>query len=511
MYKMKIVELDAGTKEQPLLELLREAGFFLGAPCGGQGRCQKCRIQFFDGAPEPTKNDRAACSEEEIREGWRLACQSVGRGKLRLGIPSFLLEKESKKEETPMEENVSAEEKHAMVAIDVGTTTLAAAEIDPVTGAKKKTGNAMNSQRSFGADVISRIHAACRGRKDELQQMLWEDIMDMIAQMGLSWEQTELVLSGNTTMGHLLQGYSCETLGKAPYQPVDLSCHFFSWKGNERILFLPGISTFVGADIVSGIAAAGMHEREEITLLVDVGTNGEIALGNREKLLVTSAAAGPAFEGGNISCGMAAIPGAINRVWMEREKIEVDTIGQQPPIGICGTGVLELVGALLRHGWIGTDGRLQKTDSRSGVLLHKGKNGKNVMFTQKDIREVQYAKSAIRTGIEILLKEYGISHQAVKRVFLAGSFGKAMRVESAVEIGLLPEIWQDRTKVAGNTSLEGAAKLIAGEIFQEDYKKIQAMAKEIPLAEHPDFQENYLKNMWFPQNRGGQDDRDSDF
>lgn len=511
MYKMKIVELDAGTKEQPLLALLREAGFFLGAPCGGQGRCQKCRIQFFQGAPEPTKQDRAACSEEEIREGWRLACQSVGRGKLRLGIPSFLLEKESKKEAGSMEKRISEEGKQARVAVDVGTTTLAAAEIDPVTGAKKKTCHAINRQRSFGADVISRIQASCRGKKEELQRMLWEDIMGMIARMGLSWEKTELILSGNTTMGHLLQGYSCETLGKAPYQPVDLSCHFFSWKGNERLLFLPGISTFVGADIVSGIAATGMHEREEISLLVDVGTNGEIALGNREKLLVTSAAAGPAFEGGNLSCGMAAIPGAIHRVRMEKEKIEVETIGQQPPVGICGTGVLELVAVLLRHGWIGTDGRLEKTDPRAGVVLHKEENGKNVIFTQKDIREVQYAKSAIRTGIEILLKEYGISQEAVGQVFLAGSFGKAMRMECAVEIGLLPEIWRDRTKAAGNTSLDGAAKLIAGEIFLEDYKKIQTMAQEIPLAEHPDFQENYLENMWFPQNRGGQDDRDSNF
>lgn len=511
MYKMKIIELDAGTEERPLLEILREAGIFLGVPCGGQGRCQKCRIQFFHGAPEPTQNDRAACTEEEIKEGWRLACQSVGKGKLRLGIPFFLLEKVDEKKEVTSLQTTVLETEHAMVAIDVGTTTLAAARIDPVTGEKKKTCHAINRQRSFGADVISRIQASCRGKKEELQRMLWEDIMEMIARMGLSWEKTELVLSGNTTMGHLLQGYPCETLGKAPYQPVDLSCHFFSWKDNERLLFLPGISAFVGADVVSGIAATGMHEKEEISLLVDVGTNGELALGNREKLLVTSAAAGPAFEGGNISCGMAAIPGAINRIRMEGEKIEVETIDQQPPNGICGTGVLELVGTLLRHGWIGIDGRLQKTDPRSGVVLWEGENGKNVIFTQKDIREVQYAKSAIRTGIEILLKEYGISHEAVARVFLAGSFGKAMRVTSAVEIGLLPEIWRDRVEAAGNTSLDGAAKLIAGEVSLEDYKKIQTMAKEIPLAEHPDFQENYLKEMWFPQNRGGQDDRDSNF
>lgn len=553
--------LDAGESEQPLQKLLRGEGYFLPAPCGGNGICQKCLIQFLEGAPEPTERDRKACLEDQLKDGWRLACQAWVIGRIRILLPAavseevstdrsvtaaanavdgdltgertLLSEKDTQTVIHPLSgtrissaaENTGQQEESAgngaVIALDIGTTTLAAVEVDSLTGKAGRSLTSVNHQRAFGADVISRIQAAVAGQGEELQRILWSDIEGMIAQMGHSWEDICLIISCNTTMGHLLQGYSCASLGKAPYKVEDISCHTFSWKGNDRILFLPGVSVFVGADIVSGMTALGMSQSQEITLLVDVGTNGELALGNCEKILVTSAAAGPAFEGGNISCGMAAVPGAVSRVHIHMGKIYLETIEDRPPIGICGTGVLDMTCELLRCGFMGSDGRLQadrrkpeesQRDARKepeesqrddpvfvpgeGICLSRDRG---LFFTQKDIREVQYAKSAIRTGIEILLREYGITCDDVARVYLAGSFGQAMDREKAIEIGLLPEIWRDRTMPVGNTSLLGAVCLGGRQRQEQDYIHTASMTREIRLAEHPDFMQLYLRHMWFPE------------
>lgn len=575
--------LDAGESEQPLQKLLREAGYFLPAPCGGNGICRKCLIQFLEGAPEPTERDRKACLEDQLKDGWRLACQAWVRGRIRILLPAavseevstdrsaaaaantvdadltgrrtLLCEKDtqivihplsgtrisSAAQNTGQQEQLTGD--GAVIALDIGTTTLAAVEVDPLTGKPGRSLTSVNHQRVFGADVISRIQAAVAGQGEELQRVLWNDIEGMIAQMGHSWEDICLIISCNTTMGHLLQGYSCAPLGKTPYKAEDISCHTFSWKGNDGILFLPGVSAFVGADIVSGMTALGMSQSQEITLLVDVGTNGELALGNCEKILVTSAAAGPAFEGGNISCGMAAVPGAVSRVHIHMGKIYLETIEDRPPIGICGTGVLDMTCELLRCGFMESDGRLQadrrkpeesqrdvrrepeesqrdtrreseesQQDARrepeesqqddpvfvpgEGICLSRDRG---LFFTQKDIREVQYAKSAIRTGIEILLREYGITCDDVARVYLAGSFGQAMDREKAIEIGLLPEIWGDRTIPVGNTSLLGAVCLGGRQRQEQDFIHTASMTREIRLAEHPDFLQLYLQHMWFPE------------
>ena len=332
---MKIIQLKTAQKDKPLIELLREKGIDVPAYCGGRGTCGKCKVKVFSKTPEPLPVEKNRLTKEELAAGWRLACKAVLTGDIEVGIPEtgideMLIEAEyhlERQEKVTHEKNDEVTVRNLTTgdirtrncaAIDIGTTTLAAAQIDPFTGKVIGTATSVNHQREYGADVISRIQAANQGKAEVMHNLIVEDIHSLLKKLGMSMEETRLIVSCNTTMGHLLQGLSCETLGKAPYKPVDISCHFY-----ENMLLLPGISTFVGADIVSGIVSCGMDQKEQISLLVDVGTNGEIALGNKERILVTSAAAGPVFEGGNITCGVPAVPGAIASVELKQGGEEV--------------------------------------------------------------------------------------------------------------------------------------------------------------------------------------------
>lgn len=527
----RIIDLQTELQKQPLMELLRQQGVYIPAYCGSKGTCGKCRVQFLTGAPEPGLEDRERFSEKELEKGWRLACKAKVSGEVQISIEESVMEeniiadaacdtkiniedknnkvenkniddiKYSDSEERKKQGKVSGQIPSHTVCIDIGTTTIAAIELNPHTGTIIQDAVTTNHQRAYGADVISRIQAANEGKGQLLQSILWEDIENLLNKMNIPLENSRLIISCNTTMGHLLQGYSCATLGKAPYEPVDISCHTFFYHGNDDILILPGISTFVGADIVSGIVETGMHKKEEITILVDVGTNGEIAIGNKDKILVTSAAAGPAFEGSNIDCGVAAVPGAISTVEIRDGRIFLGTIGEQKPVGICGSGVLEITYELLKNGYLDENGRLCEPYVQMGVPIFTANqySEKSIKFTQKDIRQVQYAKSAIRTGIEILLKEYGITYDEVDHLYLAGGFGKHLNVEKAVGIGMLPAELKDKISAVGNTSLFGAMLVARDEAILEDFVNVAGMAEEITLAGHQNFQECYLEYMSFPQ------------
>lgn len=518
-----------------LLQVLMEQVSGLSAPCGGAGRCGKCAVMVEKGDFAVSAEDKRFFSDEQLKMGYRLACTAVVSGDFQVVWTGRLEEdmevltetadqgeqeketegKGSEKKREPergsQSEGVSNEASGLVLAIDIGTTTLAFGVYDEESGALLVHEAGLNHQRAFGSDVIARIQASNEGEKARLQELVREDLRGGMERLFESAERKGLgekklkktVIAGNTTMIHLLMGYSCEGLGVVPFTPYSLDTvnstleEICGYSSKCPVIVIPGISAFVGGDIVSGIMAVELSKKEKPCLFLDLGTNGEMALGNSEKLLVTSTAAGPAFEGGNISCGIGSIPGAICHVTIE-DSLQIETIGGAPPIGICGTGVVETVAELLKSEELDETGRFEEEEYfEDGYLLATSPEGKPITFIQKDIREIQLAKAAIRAGIETLLVRFGISYEDVGEVCVAGGFGYKLDLKKAVEIGMLPQELLDRTKAVGNTSLQGAAHLALDRYKIGEAEALAKAAEEISLASDRDFQEFYMEYMMF--------------
>lgn len=536
--------IDRSKQQKNLLEMLQEKNEYISAPCNGNGICGKCVVQYKRGATEPTRRDREVFSEKQLEDGYRLACQSYPAGAYEVEIPESeetieVLSEWGKQQkmdaeglteadtQTPAEaktsggiqdketaEGTAEKTENALygICIDIGTTTLAALLVNLETEADCQTAVSVNHQRTYGSDVLSRISASNGGKKWEIQRCIRQDLQKLIRELLQKEKITEqqiqrIVIAGNTTMCHLLRGFSCETLGVAPFLPVDLSwmegsaADFLGMKElDTKVVILPGISAFVGADIMAGIAKMNMHRSEGYHLLLDIGTNGEMVLGNCRHMYVTSTSAGPAFEGGNISCGMASIPGVISHVFMEETgKAGFQMIGEtdgenkkQQAIGICGTGMIDLVYELRKHQMIDEHGTYSDLYFDTGYEL-----AEKVKFTQNDIRELQMAKAAIRAGVDILVKKAGIVFDEVDDCYLAGGFGTKIDITKAVGIGLIPKELEVKTIPVGNTVLAGTKEVLLGRISKEELEKIQTMAEVINLAEENDFEELYLSYMDF--------------
>lgn len=536
--------IDRSKQQKNLLEMLQEKNEYISAPCNGNGICGKCIVRYKRGATEPTRRDREVFSEKQLEDGYRLACQSHPVGAYEVELPESeetieVLSEWEKQQKTDTEELTEAytqtpaeaktsggiQDKETAegtaektenaiygICIDIGTTTLAALLVNLETEADCQTAVSVNHQRTYGSDVLSRISASNSGKKWEIQRCIRQDLQKLIRELLQKEKITEqqiqrIVIAGNTTMCHLLRGFSCETLGVAPFLPVDLSwmegsaADFLGMKElDTKVVILPGISAFVGADIMAGIAKMNMHRSEGYHLLLDIGTNGEMVLGNCRHMYVTSTSAGPAFEGGNISCGMASIPGVISHVFMEETgKAGFQMIGEtdgenkkQQAIGICGTGMIDLVYELREHQMIDEHGTYSDLYFDTGYEL-----AEKVKFTQNDIRELQMAKAAIRAGVDILVKKAGITFDEVDDCYLAGGFGTKIDIKKAAEIGLIPKELEMKTIPAGNTVLAGTKEVLLGRISKEELEKIQTMAEVINLAEENDFEELYLSYMDF--------------
>ena len=511
--------IDRSKQQKNLLEMLQEKNEYISAPCNGNGICGKCIVRYKSGATEPTKQDREFLSEKQLEQGYRLACQSYPTEEYKVEIPELeetievLSQWENQRTEEILKntaEGTAEKTENAIygICIDIGTTTLAALLVNLKTEADCQTAVSVNHQRTYGADVISRIDASNNGKKWEMQRCIRQDLQKLVGELaekeGIHVAQIQrIVIAGNTTMCHLLRGFSCETLGVAPFLPVDLSwmegsaADFLGMKElDTKVVILPGISAFVGA----GIAKMNMHRSEGYHLLLDIGTNGEMVLGNCRHMYVTSTSAGPAFEGGNISCGMASIPGVISHVFMEETgKAGFQVIGEtdgenkkQQAIGICGTGMIDLVYELREHQMIDEHGTYSDLYFDTGYEL-----AEKVKFTQNDIRELQMAKAAIRAGVDILVKKAGITFDEVDNCYLAGGFGTKIDIKKAAGIGLIPKELEMKTIPAGNTVLAGTKEVLLGRISKEELEKIQTMADVINLAEENDFEELYLSYMDF--------------
>ena len=516
--------IDRSKQQKNLLEMLQEKNEYISAPCNGNGICGKCIVRYKSGATEPTKQDREFLSEKQLEQGYRLACQSYPTEEYKVEIPELeetievLSQWENQRTEEILKntaEGTAEKTENALygICIDIGTTTLAALLVNLETEADCQTAVSVNHQRAYGSDVLSRISASNSGKKWEIQRCIRQDLQKLIRELLQKEKITEqqikrIVIAGNTTMCHLLRGFSCETLGVAPFLPVDLSwmegsaADFLGMKElDTKVVILPGISAFVGADIMAGIAKMNMHRSEGYHLLLDIGTNGEMVLGNCRHMYVTSTSAGPAFEGGNISCGMAGIPGVISHVFMEETgKAGFQVIGEadgenkkkQQAIGICGTGMIDLVYELRKHQMIDEHGTYSDLYFDTGYEL-----AEKVKFTQNDIRELQMAKAAIRAGVDILVKKAGIAFDEVDNCYLAGGFGTKIDIKKAAGIGLIPKELEMKTIPAGNTVLAGTKEVLLSRISKEELEKIQTMADVINLAEENDFEELYLSYMDF--------------
>ena len=507
----KRVNMELGQGESLMSALIR-LNEGIGAYCGGRGICGKCRIKLVEGDILPSMEDKRFFSEEDLWKGYRLACTTYPNQNCTIRL---CMEKEQEIE--VVTEGITQNGEIAIrnsgfygIAVDIGTTTIAMQLVEEGTNRILSTYTGLNPQRSYGADVINRIQAANNGKGSELKKLIC-DAMEcgfhtMLSEYGCSSDKVkQVIISANTTMVHLLMGYPCENLGVSPFEPYNIKTIKTAIRkviANSlldcEIRVIPGISTFVGGDIVSGLQYCHLTEQEKPVLFIDLGTNGEMAVGNKDKLIVTSVAAGPAFEGGNLSCGVGSIPGAISSVTMEKgEVVKIETLRGKRPVGICGTGVIEAVAELVKEELIDETGLLEDQLFEDGVVLATRQDGRDIVLTQKDIREIQLAKSAIRSGIEVLLMRYGTCYDDIERVYLAGGFGYHMDPKKMIRIGMLPVELENKTVTVGNSSLGGAKNVLFDGFSWDHLETIAKRGEEINLATDKMFQEKYMEYLYF--------------
>jgi uncharacterized 2Fe-2S/4Fe-4S cluster protein (DUF4445 family) len=439
------------------------------------------------GSLQVTEQDSSFFTEAELAGGWRLACQARAEMPLVLECGQWRMDIL-----TDDSELTGAGKSGLGVAIDLGTTTIAAQMIDLATGDVLSVETDLNPQSSFGSDVMSRVRAALHG--DDLRSVIRIALGQMISRLagGRANEIAEVVLVGNTVMHHLFAEFDVEPLSHAPFHSIHMGEQCFTaqeleWRlpSSCRIRFLRCLGGFVGSDILAGIHAVGMPASEKRIALIDLGTNGEIAIGSRHGIVCASTAAGPAFEAGSIRMGMRAATGAISRVALHGGQMHSTVIGDVEARGICGSGLVDAVAAGLDGGAVLSSGRIA-----DGTKIFSVQNP--VVLYQSDIRELQLAKSAIASGFRLLLKQLGTDLGDIQSVYLAGAFGNYVQIDSAIGVGLL-EMPKERIHAAGNAALRGAKILLlsASEPF---LPKVE----HVSLASDPGFQDEFINCMSFP-------------
>ena len=400
-------------------------------------------------------------------------------------------------------------EEYYAIGVDIGTTTIGFALVDLRTASMAGRLSIVNKQREYGADVVTRIVKAKGGDLALLSKIvraqLAEGIGALCRDYGVKPENVlKVAIAGNTTMLHLLLELCCDMLGHFPFTPVTLE-HLsipygalFDGGLSCDVDILPGISTYVGADITAGLLHLMLHKNKRPSILLDIGTNGEMALAGDGRILCTSTAAGPALEGVNIVWGTGSVPGAISSVAYGDGCFQVTTIGGQTPVGICGSGIIDTVYQFLRHGIIDETGRLQgEWVSDTGVVVAKTVSGEDIYISQKDIREIQLAKSAIRAGIEILIKHAGLAYGDIETLHVAGGFGYNIDFQSGVGIGLVPAELGSKIKLAGNSSLGGVVSYLINPDQEEAMHEITSLSSEFSLSEDDSFQDLFVEYMSF--------------
>ncbi|MGQ9620933.1 MAG: ASKHA domain-containing protein [Bacteroidales bacterium] len=482
----KSINSDTGLS---LLDILRKGGCEIYAPCGGKGKCGKCRVKI--------KN-----------EGDMLACRYYPARDIEVILP----EKEEAQilvHQTKFLEDVSFKTSKSDyltsdpfgVAIDIGTTTVAIYFLNLLNGQIESISSFLNPQRLYGADIISRINHCQEHRNGltELQKLIINAINDKLADF-MKHKQIDasniekIFVAGNTTMLHIFLGTDPVPIALAPFKPVFTDKQVrkgystgLNINSEAKVITLPCISAFVGADIVAGLAALKVPEKNY--LFIDIGTNGEIALVGKNKIFTAATAAGPAFEGANISCGMGAVSGAISAF---SDPLNYHVIGNSEPYGICGSGITDIVAYMIKNDIIDETGLLKEP-----FIVYPANK---IMINQRDIREIQLAKSAIYSGIIILMNVAGLSFNDIDALYLAGGFGNYINIKSAICIGLLPYQLKDRIYPVGNSAGIGTLQNLKSDEFD---KKIDAILKNsiyVELSDSDEFKTEFALNMNFQKN-----------
>jgi uncharacterized 2Fe-2S/4Fe-4S cluster protein (DUF4445 family) len=476
-----------------LLHVLRDQGFDLFSPCGGNGTCGKCKVLLKG-------------------EGAITSCLYYLEKDIEIVLPSvreaeILVSQNRHTVDLPLEPGdcIYLSEKSFGVAIDIGTTSLVFYLVDLKNGHIVETSSMLNPQSKYGGDIISRInHCALNsdGTKElqnEIINAINRQLDHLIQFTGISINDlVKITVAGNTTMLHLFLGVSPASMGVAPYVPqftdqkilkgIDLNIYC---NPEAEIKIIPSISAFVGADIVSGMASIHPPGNIKTYLFIDIGTNGEMALITPEKNYCCSTAAGPAFEGANIFCGTGAIEGAISTY----TDSGYTTIADSNPIGICGSGLIDIVAILVGSGLINSDGLLK--EDFVVVPARESATGNSIILTPIDVREVQLAKSSIAAGIKIMIQQAGLDFSNIDALFLAGGFGNYINVDNAMKIGLLPREMEGKIIPIGNSSGTGALQALKSNHFDKITSQVVNTTENIELSSNDDFTLEFAMNMYF--------------
>lgn len=432
-------------------------------PCGGHGRCGKCRVRV-NGRDE-------------------LACRYV--------IDSDVTVETYEMGEILSETGTQARgevTEHLCYALDIGTTTLALALVSLDEKQAIKVITATNPQRMFGADVMTRIETCRRETVKPLHDVLIAEINRMIASFDVPCVDT-MYVSGNVTMLHTFFGVDCTSIGVAPYTPAFLeskaaTAESLGITGVKNVISLPSIDSFVGADIVAGLHLVGMPENGKYHLLIDLGTNAEVALYSRESGVATAAAAGPCFEGASISCGMSATKGAISAFSLNYGHASYQTVTDGEAVGICGTGLIDIVAELLKNGIIDETGYMDEDYRIAG----------DVYLSCEDVRQYQLAKSAVCAAILSLMKTEGIEFADVSHMYISGGFSAKINIANAVSTGLLPRELAHKTAALNNSSLQGTIRYACN---GGDLSRFCERIRYVDLSSNAYFSDLFVKNMMF--------------
>lgn len=547
-----------------VLEAERKAGLVPDAPCGGQGKCGKCKVKIDGGMVLAcqTQIDRdmevdtlQGNSEYEIltegtkrpvvlqpdlrqkkvtiekpkagdnRSDWeRLITQIDVKETVKADLDMAASLYECRKKDADWHViytddeilELSPEKKKLyFAAFDIGTTTVVGYLLDAETGQELALKSRMNPQTQYGADVIMRANYALENTvqplKDSIQNALDEMLSELAQEVGIHKNDIyQIAVVGNTCMHHLFLGISPASLVHAPYTPairqslvLRASAYGLHVHPKAQLLLLPDIAGYVGADTCGCILALRQDREDQVSLMVDIGTNGEMVLGNKERLVCCSTAAGPAFEGAKIECGMRGALGAVDHVEYKDGTWSYTTVGNAVPTGLCGSGLIDLVAQLRKAELIDESGHLESGQEIPGrfVLVppEKSANGKGVYLTQKDIGEVQLAKAAIAAGICLLMKQLSITEEKIQTVYIAGAFGNYMNPKSAAMIGMLPESLLERIVPVGNAAGEGAKIALLNKKERQEMNQTVGHMEFVELAVSPEFQDCFIDELCFPE------------
>lgn len=475
----------------PLLaDVLAAGGFAMLKPCGGRGTCAKCAVTSLTGAVSQP-------SEAELRAGARLGCQAGLLGDCAVVLPpeNLFTAIETTAEIAALGQPMAG---HYGAAVDLGTTTIVAKVFDLQTGQALGQRALLNPQTAVAADVMGRISQALDGGlfalRDQAQNAVLGAVAGACAEAGVPMAQA-VTVAGNTTMLMLLTGRDPHSLAVAPFQ-ADCLFGLQTELGGVTAYLPRCASAFVGADLTCAALATGLCDQPETRLLMDIGTNGELLLWHRGVLYAASTAAGPAFEGGEISQGCGGIDGAIDKVWVEGAGLGARVIGGGEAVGVCGSGLIDAVAVLLQLGQVDASGALDT----ARIPLRD-----TVSLTAGDVRAVQLAKAAIAAGVETLLAAAGATPFEVKRVELAGGFGSHLSVQSAAAIGLIPAVLASKARPVGNAALAGAIALLLDTRLRAKADKLANEAVLVPLGGDPGFEARFIAAMNFPNAQGDEE------